>query len=149
MTSGLNTIGERLNSIRKREGLSQSAFCEALDISRTSLQNYVKGEREIPISMLSLLMEKWSIDPVWMIEGDSSETAMKRKADVLQQIKEIGIALEARAEELGIELNSESRWRLVSQIYTLAIVQSGKFKIEAAKSAFFIDSIFVNNGISK
>lgn len=148
MISELDTIGKRLDSIRRREGLSQSAFCSALSISRTSLQNYVKGEREIPASTLALLLEKWSIDPAWMMEGDSSDTAMKRKAEILQQIKDIGMALESRAEEKGIELSSDERWRLVSQIYTIAIIQTGAFDTEKAKSDFFIDSVFTNNGIS-
>lgn len=148
LTIEMDTIGKRLDSIRKREGLSQSAFCAELNISRTSLQNYVKDEREIPASILAFLLEKWSIDPVWMMEGDSSNTAMKRKADVLRQIKDIGMALENRAALIGLELNAEERWRLVSQIYTIAIIQTGAFDTEKATSDFFIDSVFTNNGFS-
>lgn len=146
MINPAQTIGERLDIVRKREGFSQAEFAELLGISRSSLQNYLKDERDIPTSILSKLLEKLSIDPSWMIQGDVSESAMQQKSNILQQIKEIGLAVEKRASELDIRLTADERWRLVSQIYAMAIVQNAEFSMQQATSNFFIDTMFRNNG---
>lgn len=139
-------MGQRLELVRKREGMTQGAFAELLGISRTSLQSYVKGEREISVSILATLLETYSIDPSWMIRGDLSEGAMKHKAEIFEQIKEIGLAVERRADELDIRLSAGERWRLVTQIYTMAIVQHTEFSMKKMTSAFFIESMLRSNG---
>lgn len=146
--SAQESIGQRLDKVRKREGLSQGAFCNALGISRSSLQNYVNGNRDIPTSILAKLLELYSVDPSWMIQGDVSEVAMRQKSDILAQIREIGMAIECRAEDRQIALSTEERWRLTSQLYTLAIVQSGTVNTERSTSDFFLDQMFANNGFT-
>jgi transcriptional regulator with XRE-family HTH domain len=142
----VSTIGQRLDLVRKREGLSQGAFAELLGISRSSLQNYLKDERDIPTSILGKLMENLSIDPSWVIQGEISEAAMKQKSKILGQIKEIGLAIEGRANDLNIKLTPEERWRLVSQVYTMAIVQNDDLSYDKVTNNFFVDSMFKSNG---
>ncbi len=139
-------IGSRLDEVRKREGLSQGEFCKALGISRTSLQNYVRGGRDIPTSILARLLELYSVDPSWMIQGDISETALRNKSEILAQIRAIGLAVENRAAEREIALSPEERWRVTSQLYTVAVVQTGKADIERSTSNFVLDQVFESNG---
>ncbi|MFS4439514.1 helix-turn-helix domain-containing protein [Paracoccaceae bacterium GXU_MW_L88] len=136
-----DTIGHRLERVRRMEGVSQGKFCEILGISRTSLQNYVRGDRDIPISVLATLLEQYAVDPIWMMYGDESDVGMRHKADILAEIRNIGIALERRAEERRIVLSVEERWRLVSQIYTAHILQSVRFGERRAAEHFLVDSM--------
>lgn len=140
-----DSIGERLDTVRKREGFSQHGFAQALGISRSTLQNYLKGDRDIPTSILSILLEKFSVDPSWMIRGSTSSAAMQEKASDFEQLREIGMAIEKRVIVLGLELTPEERWRLISQVYTLSIVQSGKLDTQQATNDFFIDNMVANN----
>lgn len=140
------TVGERLDLVRRREGLSQEAFAQLLGVSRSSLKYYIGDERDIPTSVLATLLEKLSVDPSWMISGDVSEAAMKQKTAILEQIREIGLAIELRATELSVKLTPDERWRLVSQIYTMAIVQNSEFPTQNVTSNFFLDTMFRNNG---
>lgn len=139
-------IGDRLEMVRKREGLSQSAFCEALGISRSSLLNYVRGDRDIPTSILAKLLELYSVDPSWMVRGSNSEAALRQKSNILSEIKKISLAVERRATERGITLSPEERWQLTSQLYTLAIVQEEAGDIDSPKGKFSLDQVFANNG---
>lgn len=146
--SAQENIGQRLDQVRKREGLSQGVFCDALGISRSSLQNYANGNRDLPTSILAKLLELYSVDPSWMIQGDVSEIAMRQKSDILAQIREISMAIEHRADDQQIILSSEERWRLTSQLYTLAIVQSGTVNTDRSTSDFLLDQMFANNGFT-
>lgn len=141
-----DTIGHRLERVRRMEGVSQGEFCKELGISRTSLQNYVRGDRDIPISVLATLLEMYAVDPIWMMYGDESDVGMRHKADILAEIRNIGLALERRAEERGFTLSVEDRWRLVSQIYTAHILQNGRFGEKRAADHFLVDSMLENHG---
>lgn len=140
------TVGSRLDEVRRRKGLSQEKFCEILGVSRSSLHKYVSDERDVPLSVLSILLEQFGIDPVWIMYGDESDIAMRRKADILTDIREIGLAVERRADELGIALTADERWRVVSQIYTAAIMQGAAYDRERATRDFVVDSMLSNNG---
>lgn len=146
MTNLAQTIGGRLELIRKREGLSKGAFAEFLGISRTCLHNYLKDDRDIPTSVLSKLLEKLSIDPLWMIQGDLSESAMQKKMHIFQQIKEIGLAIERRANRLDIQLTADERWRLLSQVYITTIAPNAEISTQQVTSDFFLNVVFGNNG---
>lgn len=139
-------IGERLERVRKRQGLSQHDFSSALGISRSSLLNYVRGDRDIPTSILAKLLELYSVDPSWMVQGDASDATFRQKSDILAQIRQISMAVERRAAERAIPLTPEERWQLTSQLYTLAIVQEDAADIDSAKGNFALDQVFANNG---
>lgn len=139
-------IGDRLEQVRKREGLSQGDFCAALGISRSSLLNYARGDRDIPTSIIAKLLELYSVDPSWMIQGDHSEAALRQKSEILAQIRSISLAVERRAMSRGLSLSPEDRWRVTSQLYTLAVVQTGDVDVERSTSDFVLDQAFENNG---
>lgn len=140
-------IGSRLERIRRIEGLSQAEFCDVLDISRTSLQNYVRGDREIPLSILATLLERFAVDPVWMMYGDVPEFGMRQKSSILAEIRTIGMALERRADERDITLTAEERWKLVSQVYTAFSLQNDPGR-SVSQTSFIIDQMIESNGYS-
>lgn len=140
-------IGSRLERVRRMEGLSQGKFCDALEISRTSLQNYVRGDRELPLSVLARLLEQFAIDPVWIMYGDDSAVGMQHKSKILTEIRSIGIAVEKRAVARNMVLTTEERWRLVTQIYTaLMLVETADKQIPP--NDFILDQMFESNGYS-
>lgn len=134
------TIGERLEATRRTTGLTQSDFCNILGIGRTSYSYYIRGEREVPVSVLAILFEKYSVDPFWMIYGEHSDQAMQRKSNALHEIREIGIAVENRAKDRGIELSADERWRIIAQVYTLSIVNDDRVDIGSNRGDFLIDN---------
>ncbi len=140
------TIGDRLEATRKSEGLTQSDFCAILGIGRTSYSYYVRGERDVPVSVLSLLFEKYSIDPFYMIYGEHSDQAMQRKSSALNEIRDIGIAVENRAKEKGVELTADERWRVISHIYTLSIVNDEQVDVASNRGEFLIDNFMETSG---
>lgn len=143
MTEG---IGERLDRVRKRQGLSQKDFCTALGISRSSLLNYVRGDRDMPTSILAKLLELYSVDPSWMVKGDASDATLRQKSDILAEVRKISLAVERHAAERSTPLTPEERWKLISQFYTLAIVHEEAANIDSAKGRFALDQAFQNNG---
>ncbi|MEP2527661.1 MAG: helix-turn-helix transcriptional regulator [Shimia thalassica] len=143
--SSSQEIGQRLERVRRIEGLSQGKFCEALGISRTSLQNYTRGDRDLPLPVLAVLLEKFATDPIWLMYGDESNVSMRHKSSLLAEIRGIGIALEERAAQRGIVLSGEERWRLVSQIYT-ALLMNGNADQKALPNDFILDQMLENNG---
>ncbi len=62
-------VGNRLIALRSSAGLSQKMFAERLGVSARAYQNWERGEREIPAVMLSVLYEKFRVDPMWILSG--------------------------------------------------------------------------------
>ena len=139
MNEEYESPGQRLEQIRTNQGLSQGKFCEILGISRTSLQNYVRGDRDLPLSVISKSFELFSVNPIWLIFGDDSETIIRMKTDILDEIQQIGIALEKRAAERAMNLSIDDRWRLISQVYTASLLQNSSAATKRASGAFFLD----------
>lgn len=65
------TLGERIHSVRKYLGLSQEEFGERIQVSRRALQNYETGERQPPTEVVKSIFLKFSVDPTWLLDGDT------------------------------------------------------------------------------
>ena len=63
-------VGSRLDAIRKASGMTQGTMCEALNVSRTSYQNYVRNERDMPMSLVKIVIEQFDLDADWFLFGD-------------------------------------------------------------------------------
>lgn len=66
-------VATRLKSVRLVRGYSVDEFAEALGISRSSLYLYGKGERELSVSHLGVLFEKFGVNPTWLITGEAEK----------------------------------------------------------------------------
>ena len=63
--------GERLRAIRQHYGVSQQQFADDLEIDRTTLWKYERGERSVSAQTLFNLWEKYQIPPGAVIGTDN------------------------------------------------------------------------------
>lgn len=99
-------MGERFNSIRLREGLTQNAYSEVLGISRRACQLYVKGEREVPASILNALYEKFGVDPIWMLRGIARDGLSEPDERLIDNVLKISLSLPAIFLKYGVPFSS-------------------------------------------
>lgn len=62
-------VSERLHAVRKEQKLTQAEFARAIGISPRALTNYELALREIPLSVLVSVHEKFGTDFVWLALG--------------------------------------------------------------------------------
>lgn len=67
-------LGERLLVTRLWVYMSQGDFAKSLNTSLRAYQNYERGEREAPASLLLHLYEKHRVDPVWLLTGSPTSS---------------------------------------------------------------------------
>lgn len=86
-------IGARLAAIRATTGLVQADFASPLGLTARAYANYERGEREVPVALFRALIEKYKIDPVWLLvgPGDAPIFLSKRRFDgaLLEMLVEI------------------------------------------------------------
>ncbi|MCG7518965.1 helix-turn-helix domain-containing protein [Ruegeria sp. Ofav3-42] len=110
----MSSIGERIEVVRNKSGLSQEAFAETLGISRNSYFKYIRGHRAIPSDVFSAILEKYGTHPAWLHEGDEGLT--NRTTSLLDEMKHILQAVDNRAEERGLSIEFDKRWLIACRI---------------------------------
>ncbi len=85
-------ISQRLKLIRENSGLSTNRFSEILGISQPSWTRLENGQVEPRTKTIISLIEKFSVDPLWLLTGKTKEkvtspTAMKL-AEVADKLPE-------------------------------------------------------------
>lgn len=58
-----NNIPRTLEKIVEKSGLEQDKFAETLGLKKAAFNNYIKGRRELPKKVITLLMEKYNVNP--------------------------------------------------------------------------------------
>lgn len=109
------SIGQRIEQIRRRANVSQSDFADALGISRTTLHNYVRGERALTEPVLAKLLEVYNADPLWVLDGDAG--LQSRQQSTLAALGDILERVEQRLVERGERLGTRKRWMIVCRLY--------------------------------
>lgn len=110
----MSAIGERIEEVRSKSGLSQEAFAETLGVSRNSYFKYIRGHRAIPSDVFSAILEKYGTDPAWLHEGDDGLS--NRTTSLLDEMKHILQAVENRAEARGLAIDWDKRWLIACRI---------------------------------
>ena len=64
-------FGEKLKAVRKELGLSQGDFAKMLDINQSSVSKMERGSIEIPLQLVSQIIERLGIPPKWFFADDS------------------------------------------------------------------------------
>lgn len=121
-----SALGGRLEQIQKQQGLTQGELCELLNVSRTSLQLYIKGKRDIPVSALAKLFDKYSVDPVWMMYGDEKGGLTSFERSFFEQLQEIDEKLRKKLADRNIQLNQSIRLKVIKHVYSVLKISSGK-----------------------
>lgn len=110
-------IGRRLGAARDRVRLSQNEFAERLGISPRAYQNYERGEREVPATVLRLLYEAFGIDPLWVLIGPGMDPSGADAPVPLDLVEQIVVAVESRLQRSHKQLPPEKKGRLVRLLY--------------------------------
>lgn len=58
-----NHIPRILEEIVKRSGLEQDKFAETIGLKKAAFNNYIKGRRDLPKKVITLLMENYNVNP--------------------------------------------------------------------------------------
>jgi len=83
-------LSERLQAVRRDAKLTQAEFAKALGVSKRALTNYELALREIPLSVVLNVHEKFEVDLVWLAIGIGTsriEDPTKVAANVARAIK--------------------------------------------------------------
>lgn len=111
-----SSIGDRLEQVRRTANASQATFAASLGISRTTLHNYARGERDLTAPVLAKLLELYNADPLWILGGDKG--IQNRQDDTLQALGSILERVEQRLIERQERLSTRKRWMIVCRLYT-------------------------------
>lgn len=76
-----------IKDIRASTGLSQSKFCEALNIPLPTLQKWERGARSCPDYVIELIAYKVKTDPQFVV-AEAIEAERKRGLELLERTKE-------------------------------------------------------------
>ncbi|MEL7045637.1 MAG: helix-turn-helix transcriptional regulator [Pseudomonadota bacterium] len=110
----MSAIGERIEVVRNKSGLSQEAFAETIGVSRNSYFKYIRGHRAIPSDVFSAVLERYGTDPVWLHEGDDGLS--NRTTSLLDEMKHILHAVDDRVEARGLGIDRDKRWLIACRI---------------------------------
>lgn len=66
-------IGERIQRLRKEQGLSQEQFAKKLNIGRSTLVNYEQCKRDPSYETIELIAKELSVSPSYLIGRDCSK----------------------------------------------------------------------------
>lgn len=66
----MNSIGDRIKSVRISENLSQEEFGKRLNLSRSIISCYEKGLREITERSIKDIVREFNIDENWIYTGE-------------------------------------------------------------------------------
>ncbi|KZL19544.1 transcriptional repressor DicA [Pseudovibrio axinellae] len=102
-------LGARIEAIRKKAGLRQLDFCKVLGVSRASLHNYMKGERDLPSSILLTLHREFQADPSWVLLGEGEKSLSEHEKIIAENTLLIGKVVDERILELGMTVRPEKR----------------------------------------
>lgn len=122
------TIGQRLLKIRRLEDLTQAQFAKSLGISQRAYAGYELGQRELPISVMINLREKFQIDQSWLMFGEGEPQSVGWSAVAEQATF---IILEALAAE-NLQPPPEKVAKMVRHIFNV-LTQVGEVSSSFAR----------------
>ncbi len=117
-------FNERLKSLRNDSGLSQKAFADELNISKSSINMYERGEREPSLEVLEAIADYFNVDMDFLLgksdvknklmlsflSGQNNNASKGIKIPVLGYVR-AGVPIEAVEEILDYEEITESMAR--------------------------------------
>ncbi len=124
MSSNIEDISchARISDVRSHLGLSQADLAARLGLPLRSYQNYERGEREAPTSLVRGLYELFRVSPIWLLTGqgamqDTSGHEKEIDSNLLGQVIE---AVETFSSDLPKLLRIDHKARLITLLYEKA-----------------------------
>lgn len=134
-----SSIGERLEQVRRTAKASQADFAASLGISRSTLHNYARGERDLTAPVLAKLLEIYQADPLWILDGDAG--IQNRQENTLQALGDILERVEQRLNERQQRLGTRKRWMIVCRLYTERIAAERRSGEKPSVEALGLDNL--------
>lgn len=89
-------MGEVIGLLKKERGKSLAEFATELEISRSTLQEYIKGEGNPNLEMVEHLSQKLGIDPIALLTGVFEPTQQKIILLLLDTVRQVTPLPEAK-----------------------------------------------------
>ncbi|SDF16108.1 Helix-turn-helix domain-containing protein [Salipiger thiooxidans] len=121
--------------------LSQEEMAQALGISRSAYQNYERGQRDLTAQLLLEVYEKFDVDPLWMLEGDSEDGKNRRHDEIATAYRKIGIAVERRIMDRGLSVTPEKKWDAIEFLFDEVLNADALSGESSAPDTTRIDSV--------
>ena len=106
-------LSERLQTVRRDAKLTQAEFAKAVGVSKRALTNYELALREVPLSVVLNVHEKFEVDLVWLAIGIGTsriENPNEVAANVARAIKSFEL-------KKNIQLSSEKTATVTSYLF--------------------------------
>ena len=110
-------IGRRLCALRESLNLSQVEFAQRIDLSPRAFQNYERGERETPASVIKVIYEVFSVDPLWLLVGPGAAPMRAQRGDDADLLEKVVVSVEQRLARTRRRLEPDKKGRLIKLIY--------------------------------
>lgn len=92
----MNTLGERLNYVRKKKGFTQDSLAESIGVSRGVIYNLEKNKTEPQTIVINAICQTLKISKEWLVDGtgemeDTRENS--KSAKILAELYEVAESL--------------------------------------------------------
>ncbi len=121
--------------------LSQEEMSHALGISRSAYQNYERGQRDLTAQLLLEIYEKFDVDPLWMLEGDSEDGKSRRHEEIATAYRKVGIAVERRIIDRDLNVTPEKKWDAIMFLFDEVLSTDALANEGSAPDITRIDSV--------
>jgi transcriptional regulator with XRE-family HTH domain len=110
---------ERIALVRNHFELSQEKMAQRVGLSTRGYQNYERGERETPVSLVRALYDVFSVDPVWLLTGEGAMIADKDVRYRLNQtvLDHVVATVDRIEKRLPKRLTIRQKARLIGLLY--------------------------------
>lgn len=104
------TFGEKLQSLRAREGLSQDALAEALDVSRQAVSKWERDEAMPEAEKIVRISRRFGVTTDYLLLEDAPE---RPTADSRERLRSLGAWIRDRGWLLGAPVAVYGVWQLL------------------------------------
>lgn len=105
------TFGEKLQTLRAREGLSQDALAEALDVSRQAVSKWERDEAMPEAEKIVRISRRFGVTTDYLLLEDAPERPVRRSRD---RLRSLGAWFRHRGWLLGVPVAVYGVWHLLS-----------------------------------
>lgn len=109
-------LGQRIAQERRRLGLTQEAFAEALQVGRSAVAMMETGRSALDAQRLMLMWQKLNMDLLFILTGEKSDKAAAQFIN-WPLIEAINTAVERTMKEENFSLSPEKKTMMLKYLY--------------------------------
>lgn len=96
--------------------MSRGQFAVSIDVSPRTYQNYERGEREAPASVMRRVNETYGASLSWLLGGDGADESKRSSIDV-QLLERLLAEVDSRLRKSGRKFSTEKKAQVVALLY--------------------------------